>query len=186
MFLNLLSRPAAALALCGFAAFAPAAQAHITLEWQSALAGTYYKAVFKVGHGCGVSPTRQITVDIPEGVRGARPMPRPGWTLEVIRAPLARPDTSHGKAITEDVSRITWTAQSPADMLDNAHYGEFILQAQLPQAAGRVYWPLRQVCAEGRQDWVQVPAPGQRMTDLPFPAAVLDILPASPANGHSH
>ncbi len=186
MLLKNLLRPAAVLALPAFAAFAPAAQAHVTLEWQSALAGTSYKAVFKVSHGCGASPTRQVVVDMPEGVRGARPMPRPGWTVEITRASLARPYTSHGRTVIEDVTRITWTAQSAADMLDPAHYGEFILQAQLPPAEGRLHWPVRQVCPEGRLDWVQVPASGQGLSDLPYPAAALDILPSSRASGHSH
>ncbi len=182
---NLL-RLAAVPALSAFVTFAPATHAHVTLEWQSALAGTYYKAVFKVGHGCGSSPTRQVVVDLPEGVRGARPMPRPGWTVEITRATLARPYTSHGRTVTEDVTRITWTARSAADMLDAAHYGEFILQAQLPPSEGRLHWPVRQVCPEGRLDWVQVPVPGQPLSDLPYPAAVLDILPSSHASGHSH
>ncbi len=186
MLLKNLSRPAAALALTAFAAFVPVAHAHVTLEWQSALAGTSYKAVFKIGHGCGPSPTRQVVVDLPEGVRGARPMPRPGWTVDITRTPLAKPDTRHGRTVTQEVTRITWTAQSPADMLDAAHYAEFVLLAQVPQSEGRLYWPVRQVCPDGRLDWVQVPGPGQRQSDLASPAAVLDILPASAAGGHSH
>lgn len=180
------SRLAVAMALCGLAAVTPAAQAHVTLEWQAALAGAYYKAVFKVGHGCGASPTRQVVVEIPAGVRGARPMPRPGWTVDIYRAALAQPYAGHGRTVTEDVSRITWTARTPQDMLDTAHYDEFVLHAQLPKSEGRVYWPVRQVCAEGRIDWVQVPRDGQRPSDLPSPAAILDILPASAAGGHSH
>ena len=51
------------------------ASAHTVLEYQVATAGQSYKATFKVGHGCGASPTRQIVVDIPAGVQGAKPMP---------------------------------------------------------------------------------------------------------------
>lgn len=180
------SRLASALALSAAAAFVPAAHAHVSLEWQAALAGSTYKAVFRISHGCGASPTRQVIVDIPAGVRAARPMPRPGWTLAIDRAPLATPYTSHGKTVREDVARVTWTANSPQDMLDAAHFGEFVLLAGLPQAEGSLYWPVHQVCPQGRLDWVQVPASGQQPSELESPAVLLEILPASPGAGHRH
>jgi hypothetical protein len=108
----------------------------VVLEYQVAPAGRSYKATFKVGHGCGASPTRQITVDIPAGVRGAKPMPKPGWALDVQRAKLATPYTSHGRTVTEDVVRITWTAKTKDDYLPNAHYDEFALVGQLPDKDG--------------------------------------------------
>ena len=162
------------------------ANAHVVLEYQVAPAGSTYKASFKVSHGCGASPTRQISVDIPTGVRGARPMPKPGWTLDVQREKLGRPVTSHGRTITEDVVRVTWTARTPADMLASAHYDEFVLSAGMPQDAGAIYWPVRQLCEEGRNDWVEVPAAGQKLSDLKSPAALLEILPAGAAAGHNH
>ncbi len=183
-FLPVRLAPGLACALAACAALP--AHAHVSLEWPAALAGTAYTATFQVGHGCGASPTRQVTVEIPAGVHGARPMPRPGWTVAIDRAPLATPVVHHGKPVTEDVVRITWTANTPADALDTAHYGEFVLRARLPQAPGPVYWPVRQVCAEGRHDWVQVPAPGLKAAALQAPAPVLDILPAGDAAGHSH
>ncbi len=162
------------------------AHAHVGLEWPAALAGSYYKATFQIGHGCGDSPTRQVVVDIPAGVLGARPMPRPGWSVDIERAPLARPVMNHGKPVTEDVVRITWTARTPADALESAHYGEFVLRARLPDAPGPLYWPVRQVCVQGQHDWVQVPAPGQKPGTLASPAAVLDLMPAGDPAGHAH
>ena len=158
----------------------------MVLEYQVAPAGRSYKANFKVGHGCGVSPTRQISVAIPAGVRSARPMPKPGWALEVQRATLASPYTSHGRTITEDVVRITWTARTPDDYLPNTHYDEFVLVGQLPDKDGAMYWPVTQVCAEGRNDWTEIPQPGQKLSDLKSPAALLDILPGAGASGHNH
>lgn len=162
------------------------AHAHVGLEWPVAMAGTAYKAVFKIGHGCGASPTRQVIVDIPAGVRNARPMPRPGWTVEIEQAPLSPPRQDHGRTVTQDVSRITWTARTPEDMLDTAHYDEFVLHAQLPDAASPLYWPVRQVCPEGRLDWVQVPVPGQKAGELTSPAAMLELLPAGSSARHAH
>lgn len=160
------------------------AHAHITLEHQTAHAGSHYKANFRVGHGCGASPIRQIVVDIPPGVQRAKPMPKPGWDLRIERAPLAQPYEDHGRTVTEDVVRISWTARTEADHLANEHYDEFALHARLPGRAGPLYWSVSQVCVDGRLDWSQVPQPGQSLRQLKTPAALLDLLPAG--GGHHH
>jgi uncharacterized protein YcnI len=160
------------------------AAAHITLEYQVANAGSYYKANFKVGHGCGASPIRQIIVNIPAGVQGAKPMPKPGWELNIERAALVTPYQDHGRTITEDVVRISWTARTAADYLRNEHYDEFALNAKLPGRAGPMYWAISQICVDGRIDWREVPRPGQNQK-LKSPAALLDLLPAA-GGAHSH
>jgi uncharacterized protein YcnI len=164
----LISRPlcAAAIALASCAA-----SAHVSLEYDVAMAGTSYKAAFRVGHGCGESATRQLSVDVPAGVRGAHPMPKPGWRLDIERA--------------TDVVRVTWTARSREDALPSAHYDEFVLVAQVPAQPGTLYWPVRQVCEEGRADWTEVPRAGQKYSDLKSPAPLLEVLPGAAA-GHVH
>ena len=162
------------------------AAAHVTLEYQVANAGSYYKGTFKVGHGCGNSPVKQIVVTIPAGVQGAKPMPKAGWTLEVTREKLAQPRQDHGKAITEEVSRISWTAKTPADYLQNDWYDEFVLQAKLPAQAGVLYWPVMQVCEEGKVDWAEVPKPGQKLSELKNPAAALELMPTGGGGEHNH
>lgn len=161
------------------------AQAHITLEYPTAHAGSAYKANFKVGHACGSSPIRQIVVQIPEGVRGAKPMPKPGWELSIERARLAQPYQDHGRTVTEDVVRISWTARTEADQLRNEHYDEFALHARLPERAGPLYWPVSQVCVQGRLDWTELPRSGQDPHTLKAPAALLDLLPAA-GGAHQH
>jgi uncharacterized protein YcnI len=160
------------------------ASAHVTLEYGVANANTYYKANFKIGHGCGASATRQVVVQIPAGVQGAKPMPKAGWVIDIERTQLAQPYKDHGRTVTEVVSRITWTAKTEADALPNNFYDEFALQAKLGMPAGLVYWPVSQVCQEGRLDWTQTPKAGQKPSDLQFPAALLEVLPAS--GGHAH
>lgn len=167
-------------------ALAGVASAHTVLEYQVATAGQSYKATFKVGHGCGASPTRQIVVDIPAGVQSAQPMPKTGWRLEVTREKLAKPYISHGRSITEDVTRISWTAKSTDDMLPGGHYDEFVLVGTLPNQAGMVYWPVQQLCEQGRNDWTEVPRPGQKLSDLKSPAAALEIMPSAGLGAHAH
>jgi uncharacterized protein YcnI len=163
---------ASALLICAAASFS-SAQAHIVLEYQVAMAGSYYKATFKVGHACGNSPIRQIVVNVPAGVQGAKPMPKPGWALEIARE-------------SNEVRRITWTARTREDALPNDYYDEFVLQARLPQQPGPMYWPVSQVCEQGRIDWAELPAPGQPLSALKAPAAYLEILPADGAGGGGH
>lgn len=157
----------------------------MTLEYQAALAGSYYKATFQVGHGCGTSPIRQIVVNIPTGVEGAKPMPKPGWAIDIAQGRLEQPVMRNGKSVTEDVARISWTAKSPADYLQGAWYDEFVLQGKLPASAGTLYWAVSQVCEEGRVDWTETPKPGQPPHELKYPAAVLELMPAS-GGGHHH
>jgi hypothetical protein len=166
--------------------FTGVAHTHTVLEYQVATAGQSYKATFKLGHGCGASPTRQIVVNIPAGVQGAKPMPKAGWWLEVTREKLAQPYTSHGRSITEDVTRISWTAKTAEDMLPNGHYDEFVLVGNLPSKAGMMYWPVQQLCEQGRNDWTDIPKPGQKLHDLKSPAAALEIMPSAGAGAHAH
>ncbi|HEY8360419.1 MAG TPA: YcnI family protein [Ramlibacter sp.] len=169
------SQPLSARALLlGALLCAGGAQAHVTLEYQVAHAGTGYKATFKVGHGCGASATRQVVVDIPVGVGAPHPMPKPGWQLAIDPA-----------ASNAGVARVTWTARTREDALPSAHYDEFVLVARMPAQAGTLYWPVRQVCDEGRNDWIEIPSAGQKLSDLKSPAAVLEVLPAS-GGGHAH
>ncbi len=163
-----------------------AANAHVTLEYGVASAGSSYKATFRVGHGCGNSATREIAVVLPPGVEGAKPMPKAGWTVAIEREKLAQPRTEHGKTTTTgEVRRIRWTANTPLDALPGHFYDEFVLQARLPGQAGMLYWPVEQVCTEGRVDWAEVPAPGQSLHDLKAPAAALELVPAS-GGAHQH
>ncbi|MCJ0764674.1 YcnI family protein [Variovorax terrae] len=169
---------ACALAAGTLGAFSTA-HAHITLEYQVAPANSSYKATFKVGHGCAGSPIRQIVVTLPPGVRGAKPMPKPGWQIEIERQPAA-------PGAAGEARRISWTARTREDMLPDAYYDEFVLQARLPGQSGALYWPVSQVCEQGRADWTEVPGPGQKLSDLQAPAAYLEILPAEGGGGHQH
>ena len=169
-----------------FFTFSLPAAAHVTLEYQAAIAGSYYKAAFRVGHGCGASDVKQIVVSVPAGVQAAKPMPKAGWALEMARETLAQPVTDHGKTIMEGVARIIWTAKTPADYLRHDWYDEFVLQVKLPARDGTLYWPVSQICEEGRIDWTEVPRPGQKMSDLKNPAAALELMPATGGGEHPH
>jgi periplasmic copper chaperone A len=162
--------------------------AHVTLEDKAALAGTSYKAILKIGHGCEGSPTTAVKVTIPAGFSGAKPMPKVGWKLDIKTAKLAVPYDNHGKQVTDDVSEITWTATSKDSYLPEAHYDEFILRGGLPSkvAEGAAMWfKVLQTCEKGANDWAQIPTSGIDTKGLNSPAALLEIIPSGSA-GHQH
>ena len=151
------------------------AHAHVTVAPASAPAGAYATLVFKVGHGCDGSATTGITVALPEGVT-AKPMPKPGWTLNLVEGKLATPLQQHGKTIATAVREITWRGGPLAD----AYYDEFTVQAKLPDTPGRYVFKVGQQCEKGRIDWADVePAAGPASAPASkTPAPVLDVVPA--------
>jgi len=154
------------------AAIAGSAHAHVVLEQPQAEAGSRYKAVLRVGHGCGESPVTELIVQIPAGVRSARPMAKPGWQIAITRSGA-------------DVTQIRWSG----GRLDPAQFDDFVLLAKLPEQPGPLYWKISQICESGRDDWVEVPAAGQSLHELKAPAALLDVRPAAPASAaaaHQH
>lgn len=163
--------------------------AHVVLEQQTATTGESYRAVFRVGHGCDGLPTTGIAVQIPDGVQGAKPMPKPGWTLTVRKEKLAKPYTSHGKQITEDVVEVVWTASSPEHALPESFYDEFVLRAGLPASAGPLWFKVIQSCKAGdkagENAWSQIPAEGTSVKGLKSPAALLQVQ-GKPAEAHHH
>jgi uncharacterized protein YcnI len=152
-----------------------AALAHVTLETPQAAAGSTYKAVLRVGHGCEGSPTTAIRVRVPEGMIAVKPMPKPGWELTTKVAPYPQPVKYFETTMTEGVSEIAWTGGS----LPDAWYDEFVFRGRLPDvAAGSMVWfPVVQECADGTNRWIEIPTAGKNADDYESPAAGLKIIP---------
>ncbi len=172
------------IAACAVFYWATSSFAHVTLEQQSAEPSTYTKATLRVGHGCEGLPTAVLRVQIPDGFQGAKPMPKPGWTLDVQRTKLATPYDNHGTLVIEDVSLITWTANSREMYLSDDQYDEFALRGKTPATAGPLWFRVTQLCKDGdktgRNPWTETPASGTSTKDLKFPAALLNVtVPAS-------
>lgn len=146
---------------------------HAVLMPEQVRPGSYERFAIKIGHGCEGSPTTQIVLEVPEGVQDAKPMPKPGWTIEISRSQLDEPYESHGHQVTEDVSQIVW---SDGRLLDQ-HYDEFVFHARLRDKPGRLYLPVRQVCEQGEMYWHQIPESDhshhRHGKELPAPALEL-------------
>ena len=163
---------------------ATAAQAHMTLDQPEALAGSSYRAVFKLGHGCeGGAATKEIVISLPEGLRGARPMPKPGWRLTTQTRPLQLPRESHGHLVDKELAEVRWTAVSEDYHVPDAWYDEFVLRLSLPAEAGELAFAVRQVCTQGEWHWAELPSTAHPRPKAP--AVRLRVLPAREA-GHAH
>jgi periplasmic copper chaperone A len=138
---------------------ASAASAHVTLENREATVGSSYKAVFMVPHGCAGSATVKIRVQIPEGVIAVKPMPKAGWSVEVIKGKYSGEYDYHGAKSTEGVKEVVWSGGRLSD--DN--YDEFVISAFLTNALKpntTLYFPTVQECEQGISRWIDISAEG--------------------------
>jgi uncharacterized protein YcnI len=159
-------------------AAAPAV-AHATLEQGEAPAGSYYKAVVRVPHGCGGAATLKVRVRIPEGLVAVKPMPKPGWELQTVKGPYKAPYDLHGRTLAEGVQEVVWTGK----LLDE-NYDEFVFQGRLTeklQPGTIVYFPIVQECEGGRAErWIEVPEGGKTSDDYRYPAPGLRLTTPKP------
>ena len=145
---------------------AAAAQAHVTLDQSTGYAGAYQKLTFRVGHGCDGKATTGLTVTLPEGATGAKPMPKPGWKIEF---------TNNGA-----LHEISWKGGE----LPDAYFDEFTIQIKLPDQPGKLYFRIVQQCGAVSVAWDEIAgAPGDK---LKAPAPMLEVLPAAPGMPAHH
>ena len=154
------------------------AMAHITLETQEANVGNGYKAVLRVPHGCGESPTTAIRVRIPEGVIGVKPMPKSGWTLMTMTGKYPKTYKLFHAELKEGVTEIGWSGGK----LPDSWYDEFVFTSFLSsdlEPGKTLHFPVVQECEKGVNRWIEIPSAGKSRDDYPQPAPELKLLPAT-------
>lgn len=173
------SLPPAAL---GFLAMlAGPALAHVTLDRTELPADSSVRVALRINHGCDGAATTGLRVTVPPELRGAQPMPHPGWAL-AIAGPAGQGDhaghgghavhAGHGAtpAAGPAAGEIAWTG----GRLDNAFYDEFVLMVRTPAEPGAVIrFPVVQECEGGIVSrWTEAPAAaGARPAERPAPTA---------------
>lgn len=153
------------------------AMAHATLEQQEAAAGSTYKGVMRIGHGCDGEATLKVRIQVPEGVISVKPMPKAGWELETITGKYEQDYDYYGTLLSEGVREIVWTGE-----LADAHYDEFVFRGTLAEGLPVdqvVYFPTVQECASAAERWIEIPADGQDPHELEGPAPGVLILAPS-------
>jgi uncharacterized protein YcnI/copper(I)-binding protein len=156
--------------------------AHVTLETREARAGTSYKAVLRVPHGCDGSPTLKVRAQIPQGVIAVKPMPKAGWQIETMKGAYGRSYAYfHGQQLSEGVKEIAWSGGK----LPDEHYDEFVFASFLAGdlKPGPLYFPVTQDCEKGEARWIEIPARGQDAHALKAPAPAVIILAQQAGHG---
>ncbi|HWA91995.1 MAG TPA: DUF1775 domain-containing protein [Rhizomicrobium sp.] len=136
------------IALALFVASIAPAAAHVSLAVPSAKAGSHFVATFRIGHGCAGAATTALRIELPDTIPTARPQPKPGWTLNIARAKLAKPVQGEmGESLNERVRAIEWTNGSlPADEFD-----EFAMMFKVP--AESASFTAVQTCGKVVERW---------------------------------
>jgi periplasmic copper chaperone A len=164
------------MAILGVLCSGAAARAHITLEQKEAPVGSSFKATFRVPHGCGASPTVKIRVHIPDGVIGVKPMPKPGWQVDIVKGPYDKPYALYHGSVSEGVKEVGWSG----GRLPDDYYDEFVLTGYLTDAlvpGTMLYFPVVQECENGVHRWIEIPPEGKPASEFKEPAPGVKLLP---------
>ncbi|MCX4186674.1 YcnI family protein [Methylophaga sp. OBS4] len=156
------------------------ASSHAVFEQPQVTSGSYYKATLGISHGCEGAATTKVSIEIPEGIEHARPMPKTGWKIAITRQALKTPYESHGQTVTEDVSTITWYGGELAD----DYFDEFVFKAKVSADPQTLYLPVRQTCITGENYWHEIPQGDKKWHEYDEPAPFLEVI--APETSHHH
>jgi periplasmic copper chaperone A len=156
------------------AGLAGSAAAHVTLEQGEAAADSTYKAVLRIGHGCEGAATTAIRVQIPEGLIVAKPMPKPGWQVELKEGDYAKSYDYFDTPVTKGVKEIAWTG---GNLPDN-FYDEFVFRARVTgfQPGTKIHLPVVQECGTAVDRWIEIPEAGKSEDDYEYPAPGFTVI----------
>ncbi len=161
------------------------AQAHSSLDQTEAKAGSFYKATFRVPHGCDGKATTELKIELPEGFIGAQPQVKAGWSVETVKGDYAQPYKLHGKDVTSGVRQVRFSGGNlPGDF-----YDEFTVVGQLAKFDHdtTLSFPVTQVCgSDASVAWTEIAKDGQNPHDLAHPAPQLHVVAASGESQHGH
>lgn len=152
------------------------ALAHVHAESADAVQGDYGKITFKVPNERDDSGTVKVEVSFPAEapVGGAKTEPVPGWKAEVSTKKLAKPIQQGENQISEQVTKVTWTAQ-PGNRINPGEFVEFDINAgPLPTDTDNLVLPATQTYDNGEVvRWNQEAKEGQPEPEQPAPSIEL-------------
>jgi uncharacterized protein len=113
-----------------------AAQAHVTLQPNQAVAGSFSVLDVRVPTERDTASTTKVDVQFPAGFPSVSYQPVPGWRVRVIKTRLATPIQTDDGPITEGVSRVVWTRTNRAGGIRPGQFMDFPISVQIPGKAG--------------------------------------------------
>jgi len=173
---SILAAAAAALLL------APAAaQAHVTIQPDTAPAGGFTRLDVRVPNERDDAGTTKVDVQLPPGFIAASYEPVPGWKVKVTRSKADKPiDTGEGLQSDTQVSRITWTGDGKQGIVKPGEFQDFGLSLKMPEgeAGDKLTFKALQTYDDGQVvRWI-----GPEDADEPAPIVTLEA--GSAGGGH--
>jgi uncharacterized protein YcnI len=114
-------------------ALAPAAAAHVTLQPPEAPAGGFTRLDVRVPNERDNASTTKVVVQMPPGFLSVSTEPVPGWDAELTMRQLDEPVEQFGEQVTEEVGRITFTADGEASAIKPGQFQDFGLSLAVPE-----------------------------------------------------
>jgi periplasmic copper chaperone A len=115
---------------------APTASAHVTVQPEEATAGDFTRLDVRVPNERDDASTTKVEVRFPPGFLFVSTEPVPGWNAEVSMRKLDKPVEQFGERITEEVDRVTLTAQGEANAIGPGQFQDFGLSVGVPDKPG--------------------------------------------------
>ena len=113
-----------------------AAEAHVTLQPNSAAAGAFTVLDVRVPTERDNASTTKVDVQFPAGFAAVSYQPVPGWKVRVLKKKLATPIQTDDGPITEGVSRMVWTRTGKGGGIKPGQFQDFPISVQIPGRAG--------------------------------------------------
>ena len=116
----------------------------------------------------GRKPGDVVRVQTPEGLIVAKPMPKPGWQVELKEGDYAKSYDYYGTPVTKGVKEIAWTG---GNLPDN-FYDEFVFRVRVTgfEPGTRIHLPVVQECGSAAERWIEIPEAGKSEDDYEHPA----------------
>ena len=154
-----------------------AAQAHVTVQPNTATAGSYVVESVRVPNERDDASTVKLDLQLPSGFAEVSYEAQPGWSVKLTRAKLAKPVQTDDGPVNEEVRRITFTGHGAQGRIGPGQFMDFPLSVQVPGKAGdKLTFKALQTYSNGEVvRWIGAP-------DSESPAPVLTVTGA-PATG---
>lgn len=166
----------ASAGLVGLALAAPAS-AHVTVHADNPTQGASDAVLaFRVPNERSNATTTKLEVAFPTAtpLLGVLVAPHPGWSFTVKSSALNPPVKTDDGTISEAVSLVTWTADSPADAIPVGGYADFDVTAgTLPDTSSVTFKALQTYSSGEVVHWIEIPQAGQAEPDTPAPMLTL-------------
>jgi periplasmic copper chaperone A len=184
-----MQRKTAVAAVAASALAAPAAaDAHVTLQPNTAAAGVFTVENVRVPNERDKASTVKVDLQLPHGFVFASYEPKIGWSVKVTKAKLAKPIQTDDGPIDEEVRRITFTGRGPNGKIGPGQFMDFPLSVQIPGKAGdKLTFKALQTYSNGEVvRWIgapdsDTPAPIVTVTKAGEDAGSTAATPAAPA-----